>query len=1040
MVEDTADDAFAKINPNCQDHKGKCSICKKAGVKGQILLECMHSECRVKYHAYCMMLERPLSTTPAFHAYCMMLERPRRTVRCGEHTRPGGRDARRFHYCAKHRKAADALHDKEEWDLDPETDAPPPFSLPFRRRRCARAAAAAAALRAAAAALGGGAAKDASPQKSAATDAAAALAVRGSGSGDSVAAAAGIAAADAAAGSAAPAAAAAAASSAAAATATVTRAHGSRRDAAAAAAAAVLETTAASLSSSDAAAAVARVLAALSDAIDAAPMPGLRHAWAVSCLLALLASDAARAGALGALLLPPPPHRRGSSGAAPSSAAAFSSAAVKEEEEEGGAEAEALLLLRGALLRVDLSLSRAALVGGDRAVADAAVTPVAMGRCPAQLEMAVRACAARAHAARGALSPLVREQQLWDSCSGSSGSGGGAATIKWRGTACVACLEPQGAVPWHHCHMCGVHFHVKCAAKVAHRLKRGVGGGGGGGGDDGGDDGGGGGGGGSGSGGARKYRCRVCAASEALRGAAHRRNLADVYKILRATTCADPAHQPHAGTSILRATTCADPAHQPHPRASVTALHLAARQGWYEGLSLMLHAARVAAGGAGDGVPFGAGAALRGGLPRACLPAAAIPDLPFGAGAALRGRLLRALLPPRRYQKCLTAYDVACEQHDMASAYVLRTTYEGMDPDDRTVLYQWPRGARLGRDISCGLERVPVPWLNEVDDEPFPSDEFTYVTRVIEGRGVVFNWQLASPRAPRPCTCGSKRKRGEDANASPKCGSKRKRGEDASAPCGKDRRKRGEDASAPPKCTGCAAHNQRQSARTECNMLCPCYQVAPSGAVVNCGMRAAQQGVDRQLLVFKHRGVKGWGVRTLEWLPQECLVCVYAGGVDCLVCVYAGEVVTMEEYEERETVYTEQKKGSYGFYCSASHSARTLWVIDATVYRNVGGFLNHACGESNLKMVRVVGECGAATAAPNAGLPAFAPATYALITTRTIERGEELTFHYGDSKMRFEPCFCAPCTRAKQRKDEAAKRRGFAGRCCCCCWLTSRVA
>eukprot|EP00611_Tribonema_gayanum_P015762 TRINITY_DN2766_c0_g5_i1.p2 TRINITY_DN2766_c0_g5~~TRINITY_DN2766_c0_g5_i1.p2 ORF type:complete len:122 (-),score=26.55 TRINITY_DN2766_c0_g5_i1:33-398(-) len=48
-----------------------------------------------------------------------------------------------------------------------------------------------------------------------------------------------------------------------------------------------------------------------------------------------------------------------------------------------------LLLLRRALLRMDLTPSRIVLVDEDRAVVDAALTRAAMDRCAAQLDMAV---------------------------------------------------------------------------------------------------------------------------------------------------------------------------------------------------------------------------------------------------------------------------------------------------------------------------------------------------------------------------------------------------------------------------------------------------------------------------------------------------------------------------------------------------------------------------------------------------------------------------------------------------------------------------
>eukprot|EP00611_Tribonema_gayanum_P015760 TRINITY_DN2766_c0_g1_i7.p1 TRINITY_DN2766_c0_g1~~TRINITY_DN2766_c0_g1_i7.p1 ORF type:complete len:346 (-),score=67.82 TRINITY_DN2766_c0_g1_i7:1001-1930(-) len=234
----------------------------------------------------------------------------------------------------------------------------------------------------------------------------------------------------------------------------------------------------------------------------------------------------------------------------------------------------------------------------------------------------------------------------------------------WRGTACVACLEPQGAAPWHYCRMCGVHIHVKCAAEVAHRQKRGDDGGAGSGGS-GGGGGGGGGIGGSGSavacdhraardsggdssgsnGGAATIRRRgaACVACVDPQGAmalmphvrralprqmrgegASRHNLGDVYKIMRTSTCVNPAVRSQRDSTPFRSA---------------------------PGLSHMLHTA--------------------------------------GMAAATSGSRTR----------CTTLH---MSQHDMACVYVLRTVYAGMGSGDRTVLYQWPRGARAATSVpSC---------------------------------------------------------------------------------------------------------------------------------------------------------------------------------------------------------------------------------------------------------------------------------------------------------------------------------------------------
>ncbi|KAG5176545.1 hypothetical protein JKP88DRAFT_335427 [Tribonema minus] len=254
-----------------------------------------------------------------------------------------------------------------------------------------------------------------------------------------------------------------------------------------------------------------------------------------------------------------------------------------------------------------LTLSRIVLEDEDRVVVDAALTRAAMERCSVQLEMALElggdaTPAAVIAIARHTFLRFCHPRAASDSGGGSSGSAG---TITWRHTACVACLEPQGAAPWHYCHMCGVHIHVKCAAEVAHRQKRGDDGGAGSGGSRGGGGGGCGGGGGIGGGGSavacdyRAARDSGGDSSGSSGGAAtiRRRGAACV-------ACVDPqgavALMPH----ILRAPTRIDPqantlaltpVYPAHPIADHVHLHV--RQP--SRLSRMLHTADMAAATSG---------------------------------------------------------------------------------------------------------------------------------------------------------------------------------------------------------------------------------------------------------------------------------------------------------------------------------------------------------------------------------------------------------------------------------------------------------
>nr|XP_037280806.1 histone-lysine N-methyltransferase SETMAR-like [Rhipicephalus microplus] len=130
-------------------------------------------------------------------------------------------------------------------------------------------------------------------------------------------------------------------------------------------------------------------------------------------------------------------------------------------------------------------------------------------------------------------------------------------------------------------------------------------------------------------------------------------------------------------------------------------------------------------------------------------------------------------------------------------------------------------------DISGGLERTPVSFLNEVDAGQLPN--FEYTTTNVPGPGCdeqAFNEVFAS------CSCR------------PVCGSQ--------CPC-VVRSKR----------AGCAA-------AIECSSLCTCGTACP--------IRHVQHGLRCRLQVFKTQA-KGFGVRTMEFIHRGSYVCPYAGEV-----------------------------------------------------------------------------------------------------------------------------------------------------------------
>lgn len=79
---------------------------------------------------------------------------------------------------------------------------------------------------------------------------------------------------------------------------------------------------------------------------------------------------------------------------------------------------------------------------------------------------------------------------------------------------------------------------------------------------------------------------------------------------------------------------------------------------------------------------------------------------------------------------------------------------------------------------------------------------------------------------------------------------------------------------------------------------------------------------------------KGWGLRTLEDLPQGAFV-----------CEYTGEVLTYSEFFGRILRSTKEGKNSYPVVLDADWGAELkdeeALCLDATNYGNVARFINH---------------------------------------------------------------------------------------------------
>lgn len=159
-----------------------------------------------------------------------------------------------------------------------------------------------------------------------------------------------------------------------------------------------------------------------------------------------------------------------------------------------------------------------------------------------------------------------------------------------------------------------------------------------------------------------------------------------------------------------------------------------------------------------------------------------------------------------------------------------------------------------------------------------------------------------------------------------------------------------------------------------------------------------QRGLKLRLEVYC-TGTKGWGVRTLEPVPNGTFV-----------CEYAGEVISFEEARRRQLA---QKPEENNYIISVREHAGTGSItetfVDPTMVGNVGRFLNHSC-QPNLFMqpVRV-----------HSVVPRLA-----LFAGQDIEIMEELMFDYSG---RYTGQFTHSANTLQLNKDDGLQRK----RCHC---------
>ncbi|KAM9451489.1 histone-lysine N-methyltransferase EHMT1 isoform 1-T1 [Clarias gariepinus] len=235
----------------------------------------------------------------------------------------------------------------------------------------------------------------------------------------------------------------------------------------------------------------------------------------------------------------------------------------------------------------------------------------------------------------------------------------------------------------------------------------------------------------------------------------------------------------------------------------------------------------------------------------------------------------------------------------------------------------------LNRDISRGYEKVPVPCVNAVDSEPCPTD-YKYVPDSCVTSPMDIDKNITHLQY---CVC-----KDDCSSASCMCGQ-------LSLRCWYDKESR----LLPEFCS------EEPPFIFECNHACSCWRT--------CKNRVVQNGLRIRLQLFRTQKM-GWGVRTLQDIPQGTFV-----------CEYVGEIISDAEADVREI-------DSYLF--SLDSKVGDMYCIDARFYGNISRFINHHC-EPNLFPCRVF------TSHQDLRFPHIA-----FFASKNISAGDELGFDYGD--------------------------------------------
>ncbi|CAH2038977.1 unnamed protein product [Thlaspi arvense] len=328
-------------------------------------------------------------------------------------------------------------------------------------------------------------------------------------------------------------------------------------------------------------------------------------------------------------------------------------------------------------------------------------------------------------------------------------------------------------------------------------------------------------------------------------------------------------------------------------------------------------------------------------------------------------------------------------------------------PESEISAHGW-RAFSNTKDITVGTENIEIPWVNEVNGE-VPS-RFRYISQSVAFRDAAVKSSVSSfsddlccfscigdclVSSATPCSCTiayrvdgvltedfleariseARDQRKHDFHFCRECPLEKAKNEETLEPC--------------------KGHIKRKAIK-ECWITCGCDKI--------CGNRLVQKGIHNKLEVFCTPNGKGWGLRTLERLPQGAFV-----------CEYIGEILTIPELYQRsmkgESICPVMLDALWG--SDESLEDNQSLCLDGTRYGNISRFLNHRCLDANLIEIPVHVET-----------PDQHYYHLAFFTTRVIEAMEELTWDYGvdfndeDCLMKPFDCVCGSrfCRNIKRSK------------------------